>query len=101
VGLWDENPGTIDDCQGVWMSARRINEQTAVIPGRYHNPPAVSPLLMATRIKRWMGPGVFLGRINSRVATITTGCGKEPPRRSNPQLFWRVRWLLGGVTVVK
>jgi len=65
--LWDENPGTVDDCQGVVdvSAAYQTSKLLVNSPASYHN--RAGGLSFAdghAEIKRWSGPGVFQGQLN-------------------------------------
>jgi len=66
--LWDESPGTVDDCQGV-VDVSAAYQSTKLLvnsPASYHN--RAGGLSFAdghAEIKRWAGPGVFQGKINA------------------------------------
>ena len=60
--LWDESPGTIDDCYGVVdvSAPYRTSKILVNVPASYHN--RAGGLSFAdghAEIKRWNGPGVF------------------------------------------
>ena len=65
--LWDESPGTIDDCEGVVDVSATYQTSKVLVnsPASYHN--RAGSLSFAdghAEIKRWTGPGVFLGKLN-------------------------------------
>ena len=65
--LWDENPGTIDDCEGVVDVSAAYQSSKLLVnsPASYHN--NAGSLSFAdghAEIKRWAGPGVFQGTYN-------------------------------------
>ena len=65
--LWDENLGTVDDCQGVVDVSAAYQSSKVLVnsPASYHN--RAGGLSFAdghAEIKRWSGPGVFLGQLN-------------------------------------
>jgi prepilin-type N-terminal cleavage/methylation domain-containing protein/prepilin-type processing-associated H-X9-DG protein len=65
--LWDESPGTIDDCEGVVDPSATYQASKVLVnsPASYHN--RAGGLSFAdghAEIKRWAGPGVFQGRLN-------------------------------------
>ena len=65
--LWDENPGTIDDCLGVVDVSAAYQSSKLMVnsPASYHN--RAGGLSFAdghAEIKRWLGPGVFQGTYN-------------------------------------
>jgi prepilin-type N-terminal cleavage/methylation domain-containing protein/prepilin-type processing-associated H-X9-DG protein len=65
--LWDENPGTVDDCYGVVdvSTAYRSSKLLVNSPASYHNNAAgLSFADGHAEIKRWAGPGVFEGKYN-------------------------------------
>ena len=63
--LWDENPGTVDDCMGV-VDVNASYRQSRILvnsPASYHN--KAGGLSFAdghAEIKKWSGPGVFEGK---------------------------------------
>jgi prepilin-type N-terminal cleavage/methylation domain-containing protein len=62
--LWDESPGTIDDCEGVVDVSAAYQSSKLLVnsPASYHN--RAGGLSFAdghAEIKRWAGPGVFEG----------------------------------------
>ena len=66
--LWDENPGTVDDCYGVVDVSAAYQSSKLMVnsPASYHN--RAGGLSFAdghSEIKRWYGPGVFEGKYNS------------------------------------
>ncbi len=66
--LWDENPGTIDDCEGVVDVSAAYQSSKLLVnsPASYHN--NAGGLSFAdghAEIKRWSGPGVFEGKYNA------------------------------------
>jgi prepilin-type processing-associated H-X9-DG protein len=66
--LWDESPGTIDDCEGVVdvSAAYQASKLLVNSPASYHN--RAGGLSFAdghAEIKRWAGPGVFEGKYNA------------------------------------
>ena len=66
--LWDENPVTIDDCQGVVdvSPTYQASKELVNLPASYHN--RAGGLSFAdghAEIKRWMGPGVFQNQLNA------------------------------------
>jgi prepilin-type N-terminal cleavage/methylation domain-containing protein/prepilin-type processing-associated H-X9-DG protein len=65
--LWDESPGTIDDCEGVVDASATYQASKLLVnsPASYHN--RAGGLSFAdghAEIKRWMGPGVFQNQLN-------------------------------------
>jgi prepilin-type N-terminal cleavage/methylation domain-containing protein/prepilin-type processing-associated H-X9-DG protein len=65
--LWDENPGTVDDCYGVVDVSAAYQSSKLLVnsPASYHN--NAGGLSFAdghAEIKRWSGPGVFQGSYN-------------------------------------
>ena len=65
--LWDENPGTVDDCQGVVdvSAAYQASKLLVNSPASYHN--RAGGLSFAdghAEIKRWIGPGIFQNQLN-------------------------------------
>jgi len=66
--LWDESPGTIDDCEGVVdvSAAYQTSKVLVNSPASYHNRAASLSFADGhAEIKRWAGPGVFLGKLNA------------------------------------
>ncbi len=66
--LWDESPGTIDDCEGVVDVSAAYQSSKLLVnsPASYHN--RAGGLSFAdghAEIKRWAGPGVFEGKYNA------------------------------------
>jgi prepilin-type N-terminal cleavage/methylation domain-containing protein/prepilin-type processing-associated H-X9-DG protein len=65
--LWDESPGTVDDCQGVVdvSAAYQTSKILVNSPASYHNKAGgLSYADGHAEIKRWSGPGVFLNQLN-------------------------------------
>ena len=65
--LWDENPGTVDDAYGVVDVSAEYRATKVLVnsPASYHNRAgALSFADGHAEIKRWTGPGVFLGQYN-------------------------------------
>jgi prepilin-type N-terminal cleavage/methylation domain-containing protein/prepilin-type processing-associated H-X9-DG protein len=65
--LWDESPGTIDDCEGVVDVSAAYQSSKLLVnsPASYHN--RAGGLSFAdghAEIKRWAGPGVFEAKYN-------------------------------------
>ena len=65
--LWDENPGTIDDCYGVVDASATYRASKILVnsPASYHG--GAGGLSFAdghAEIKKWAGPGVFQGTYN-------------------------------------
>jgi type II secretory pathway pseudopilin PulG len=65
--LWDENPGTVDDCYGVVDVSAAYQSSKLLVnsPASYHN--QAGGLSFAdghSEIKHWFGPGVFEGNYN-------------------------------------
>ncbi len=66
--LWDENPGTVDDCYGVVDVSAAYQSSKLLVnsPASYHNKAAgLSFADGHAEIKRWFGPGVFEGKYNT------------------------------------
>jgi len=66
--LWDENPGTVDDCYGVVdvSAAYQSSKLMVNLPASYHNHAAgLSFADGHAEIKKWFGPGVFEGKYNA------------------------------------
>jgi len=66
--LWDENPGTIDDCYGVVdvSDAYQTSKLLVNSPASYHG--GAGGLSFAdghAEIKKWVSPGVFEGKYNA------------------------------------
>jgi prepilin-type N-terminal cleavage/methylation domain-containing protein/prepilin-type processing-associated H-X9-DG protein len=66
--LWDESPGTVDDCYGVVdvSAAYQASKLLVNSPASYHN--RAGGLSFAdghAEIKRWSGPGVMEGKYNA------------------------------------
>ncbi len=66
--LWDESPGTIDDCYGVVDPSAAYQSSKLMVnsPASYHN--RAGGLSFAdghAEIRKWFGPGVFQGVYNA------------------------------------
>jgi len=78
--LWDESPGTIDDCYGVVdvSAAYRSSKILVNSPASYHN--RAGGLSFAdghAEIKRWSGPGVFEKNGSGEVGKLNTFGDKD------------------------
>jgi prepilin-type N-terminal cleavage/methylation domain-containing protein/prepilin-type processing-associated H-X9-DG protein len=78
--LWDESPGTIDDCLGVVdVSAPYRSSKILVnVPASYHN--KAGGLSFAdghAEIKRWSGPGVFEKNVSGEVGKLNVVGDKD------------------------
>jgi prepilin-type N-terminal cleavage/methylation domain-containing protein/prepilin-type processing-associated H-X9-DG protein len=65
--LWDENPNTIDDCEGVVdvSATYQASKQLVNSPASYHGKAgALSFADGHAEIHRWTGPAVFQGKLN-------------------------------------
>ncbi len=78
--LWDESPGTIDDCYGVVdvSAAYRTSKLLVNVPASYHN--KAGGLSFAdghAEIKRWSGPGVFEKNASGEVGKLNVVGDKD------------------------
>jgi len=78
--LWDESPGTIDDCYGVVdvSAAYRSSKILVNSPASYHN--KAGGLSFAdghAEIKRWSGPGVFEKNASGEVGKLNVVGDKD------------------------